>query len=120
MASQKSGVTIQPNQMPCLTARPMRSLRPAPKYCATNVLTNAAIPCGKQIIVQKNMPAGSAAAVDSGEYQVKNSRSMNQRIDQKAVCTTSGRAIASTSRPPQGRDHQSPASAGEIASRGAW
>src|SRR5213592_1032814 len=52
------------------------------------------------------MPPGSAAAVASGEYHVRNSRSMNHMIDQKHVCTTSGSATASTSRPPHGRDHQ--------------
>ena len=31
---------------------------------------------------------------------------MNHMIDQNAVCTISGSATASTSRPPQGRDHQ--------------
>src|SRR5204863_743852 len=53
------------------------------------------------------MPPGRAAAVASGEYQVRNNRSMNHMIDQKQVCTISGRATARTSRPPQGRDHQS-------------
>jgi len=39
------------------------------------------------------------------------------RIDQNAVCTTSGSAIASTSRPPQGRDHQ-PAASSAASGRG--
>src|SRR5439155_26144756 len=58
------------------------------------------------------MPPGSAACVASREYQVRNSRSMNHITDQKQVCTISGRATASTSRPPQGRDHQPPDSSG--------
>src|SRR5262245_5203035 len=52
------------------------------------------------------MPPGSAACVASLEYHVRNSRSMNHMIDQKQVCTISGSATASTSRPPHGRDHQ--------------
>src|SRR5262245_25255887 len=65
------------------------------------------MPSGRQIIVQWNMPPGSAAAVASLEYHVRNSRSMNHMIDQKQVWTTSGRATARTSRPPHGRFHQS-------------
>src|SRR5262245_10025788 len=64
------------------------------------------------------MPPGSAAAVASLEYQLKNSRSMNHMTDQKQVCTISGSATARTSRPPHGRDHQPLASAG-LCSRGS-
>ena len=52
------------------------------------------------------MPAGSAAATESREYHIRYIRSMNHMIDQNAVCTISGSATASTSRPPHGRDHQ--------------
>ena len=52
------------------------------------------------------MPEGMAAAIDSSEYHSRNIRSMKFITVHAAVETTSGTAIRSTSRPPQGRAHQ--------------
>ena len=56
------------------------------------------------------MPAGIAAAIDSSEYQSRNIRSMKFITVQAAIEVTSGIDSRSTSRPPQGRDHQPAAS----------
>ena len=57
-------------------------------------------------MVQYSIPPANAAASVSDEYHNKNMRSMNIITDQVPVEMNSGRAIANTSRPPQGRDHQ--------------
>ena len=84
----------------------MRRGCPAPWYCATNVLTYDATPSGKQTIAKWTMPAGKTAAIDSSEYHRRNMRSMKFITVHAPVETNNGTAIRSTSRPPQGRDHQ--------------
>src|SRR5687767_14400139 len=64
------------------------------------------MPLAMQIIVQWSMPAGSVAVIASGEYHMRNMRSMNHCSDQKPVEIIIGKAMCSTSRPPQGRVHQ--------------
>ena len=92
--------------MPCQVAAPIRSGRSAPKYWATNVLTYPATPTGKQIIVQYSIPPASAAAKALDEYHSRNMRSTNIINDHVPVEMNSGSAMANTSRPPHGRDHQ--------------
>src|SRR6476469_5520617 len=63
------------------------------------------------------MPAGRAAAISGSsadECHIRNIRSTNHWIDQNMVEMASGSAIASTSRPPQGRDHQPRSSAAAV------
>ena len=101
---QRRAVDAQPHALPGRRADPLR--RSAPKYWATNVLTYPATPTGKQIIVQYSIPPAMAAASALDEYHSRNIRSTNIIIDQVPVEMNKGSAMASTSRPPQGRDHQ--------------
>jgi hypothetical protein len=57
--------------------------------------------------VKCNMPAGIAAAIAFGPYQRRNIRSMKIITVVEIVETTNGNDTRSTSRPPQGRVHQS-------------
>ena len=59
------------------------------------------------MIVKCNMPAGIAAAIAFGAYQRRNIRSMKIITVVEIVETTNGSDTCSTSRPPQGRVHQS-------------
>ena len=106
MAHKNRGVAYIPIRTPCHITSPIRSPRRAPWYWATNVLTYMVTPKGKQIMVQWSMPAGMAAAIPSAECHSKNIRSTNNINEKNPVKITSGKAIATTSRPPHSRVHQ--------------
>ena len=71
------------------------------------MLTYVATPRGKLISVNWSIAAGMAAATASIEYHVRNIRSMKVITVNDMVEMTRGKARATTSRPPQGRRHQS-------------
>ena len=60
---------------PCHTTGPTRVSRRAPMYWATNVLAYWAVPMKRLMKVKLAMPAGSAAANVSVEYQERKTRS---------------------------------------------
>ena len=91
---------------PCHTAGPTRVGRRAPMYWATNVLAYWAVPMKRLMKVKLAMPAGSAAANASVEYQERKTRSTKCWMLQLAVLRISGRAIPKNSRYPPAAPHR--------------
>src|SRR5690606_16662168 len=91
---------------PCHIARPIRSKRPAPKYCETNVLVNIVSHSGKHIAANHAVDAANAADTASPDSHFRKNRSMNVITIHDELDTNSGNATTSTSRPPAGRLHQ--------------
>ena len=61
--------------MPCHSAGPIRVSRPAPRYCATNVVRYSPVPVNSAITAQTANSPVTAPATASAEYQVRNRRS---------------------------------------------
>ena len=78
-ASGQSAATSRPAAIekytPCQTTGPIRSRRPAPKYCATNVVRYSPVPRNTPTTDQVAMRPITAPATASREYQVRNRRS---------------------------------------------
>ena len=61
--------------MPCHSAGPIRSRRPAPRYWATNVVRYSPVPVNSATIDHTANSPVTAPATASGEYQVRKRRS---------------------------------------------